>query len=115
MNDKERDLCVPYIVHEGVQVRLERTIKRLVYALILTILLMFASNGLWLWAWMQYDYVSEDSTVNTNTIDVDGKNGTATYIGDIINGSDHRNNDINNDKTQAETENKEEWTKQRNP
>lgn len=117
MNDENKEIYVPYIVHEGVQVRLERTIKRLVCALILTILLMFATNALWLYSWMQYDYVNEDSTTttNTNTVDVDGKNGTATYIGDIINGSDHRNNDINNDKTQAETENKEEWTKQRNP
>lgn len=113
----EKMVSVPYIVHEGVQVRLERTIKRLVYALILTILLMFASNALWLHAWMQYDYVSEDSTTttNTNTVDVDGKNGTATYIGDIINGSDHRNNDIDNDKAKAKTETQEEWTEQGNP
>ncbi len=113
MNDENKEVYVPYIVHEGVQVRLERTIKRLVCALILTILLMFATNALWLWSWMQYDYVSEDSTINTNTIDVDGKNGIATYVGDIVNGSN--SGDINNDKTQAETENKEEWQQQRNP
>lgn len=121
MNDENKEVYVPYIVHEGVQVRLERTIKRLVCALILTILLMFATNALWIWSWMQYDYVSEDSTTTThtttNTVDVDGHNGTATYIGDIVNGKDNRDIDNGDDdsETQAETENKEEWTKQRNP
>lgn len=109
------NLTVPYIVHEGVQVRLERTIKRLVCALILTILLMFASNALWLYAWMQYDYESEDFvTTTTNAVDVDGHNGVATYIGDIINGANSRDLDSdNNSQAQAETE--EKWQKQGNP
>lgn len=104
MND-DRNMTVPYIVHEGVQVRLERTIKRLILALIMTIILMFVSNGLWIWAWVQYDYVSEDSAI-TNTVDVDGKNGAATYVGDIINGSNSGDIDSST-QTQAETE--EEW------
>lgn len=107
MSDDDRNMTVPYIVHEGVQVRLERTIKRLIIALIMTIILMFASNGLWLWAWMQYDYESEDSAI-TNTIDVDGKNGAATYVGDIINGSN--SGDIDS-ITQTQAETKEEWPK----
>lgn len=111
MNDEDRNMTVPYIVHEGVQVRLERTIKRLILALIITIILMFASNGLWLWAWMQYDYESEDFiTTNTNAVDVDGHNGTATYIGDIINGAYSRDFD-NNNNSEAKAETKEEWPK----
>lgn len=105
MNDDDRNITVPYIVHEGVQVRLERTIKRLILALIMTIILMFVSNGLWIWAWVQYDYVSENSAI-TNTVDVDGKNGAATYVGDIINGSN--SGDIDS-STQAQAETKEEW------
>jgi len=109
------NLTVPYIVHEGVQVRLERTIKRLVFALIITILLMFATNALWIWSWMQYDYESEDfATTTTNTVDVDGHNGVATYIGDIINGADSRDLNSNND-SQAQAETEEEWQKQGNP
>lgn len=111
MNEEGSNLTVPYIVHEGVQVRLERTIKRLVFALVLTILLMFASNGLWIWAWTQYDYESEESAI-TNTIDVNGKNGIATYMGDIINGSN--SGDINNNP-QAQAETEKEWQKQGNP
>lgn len=60
---------VPYIVHEGIQVRLERTIKRLVYALILTILLLFASNAIWIWYMSgfdieTYDYIQDGVGVN---------------------------------------------------
>lgn len=88
--EREDMISVPYIVHEGVQVRLERIIKRLAIALVLAILLIFASNALWLYAWMQYDYQGEDETVITKTIDVNGHNGTANYIsgsGRIINGT----------------------------
>lgn len=74
---------VPYIVHEGTLARNERIIRRLIAALIICILLMFASNAAWLYAWFQYDYVSEEVTVDS------GDGGNANYIGnngDIING-----------------------------
>jgi hypothetical protein len=67
---------VPYLVHESITVKQERTIKRLVTALVFAIALIFLSNAIWLWAWMQYDYVSEESA-----IDVDSSNGIATYVG----------------------------------
>lgn len=54
----EEKNTVPYLIHEGCLARDERVIKRLVIALILTIVLMFASNGIWLYAWMQYDYAT---------------------------------------------------------
>jgi hypothetical protein len=82
---------VPYIVHEGELARAERHAKRLIIALVLSILLMFASNALWLYAWMQYDYTSEYS----QTVAVDGKNGIANYIGnngDIANGKSYGDN-----------------------
>ena len=78
---------IPYIVHEGIMARNERTMKRLIIALIVTIALVFASNAIWLYAWSQYDYVSSD---NTN-VEIDGKDGIANYIGndgDITNGTD---------------------------
>jgi hypothetical protein len=78
---------VPYIVHESAQARNERTVKRLVVALIVAIALIFASNAIWLYAWMQYDYSSD---MTTSEINVDGKDGIANYIGndgDINNGS----------------------------
>ena len=82
----KNELTIPYFVHEGDMTRGERTIKKLVIALIVAIILIFASNAVWLLAWAQYDYVSSDSNVK-----IDGKNGIANYIGndgDITNGKD---------------------------
>lgn len=84
VSELESTPSVPYFAHEGMMARNERTIKRLVIALIISIVLIFASNALWLYAWMQYDYVGSESTV-----DIDGKDGIANYIGnngDISNG-----------------------------
>ena len=64
---------VPFIVYEGTIARFERTIKRLIIVLGITILLLFASNALWIYEWNQYDY--EDISID-NT---DG--GNANYIG----------------------------------
>lgn len=76
---QEENLTVPYIVYEGSQARYERTIKRLITVIILVIVMLFASNAMWLYAWNSYDYVEED-------IDVDGGNGNANYIGRDLNG-----------------------------
>lgn len=76
---RDRDM-VPYIVHESSMARSERTIKRLVIALVFAIVLMFTCNALWLLAWSSYDYSS------TETVTVDGKDGIANYIGNDNNG-----------------------------
>ena len=99
----EEKNSVPYIVYEGEQARNERNIKRLIIALVISICLIFASNIIWIYAWLQYDYSSEE---NTHTIDVDAKDGVANYIGndgDIVNGAD---NGYNN--SEAENANEEE-------
>jgi hypothetical protein len=51
---------VPYIVHESSMARMERQVKRGWIALIVAVCLLFASNAAWLYAWMQYDYSSEE-------------------------------------------------------
>lgn len=83
---------VPYIVYESAQARAERTVKRLIVALVLAVVLIFASNAAWLWAWMQYDYTGEMTT--TETVTVDGKDGIANYAsngGSVVNGTDTQN------------------------
>lgn len=78
---------IPYFAHEGMMVRQERSIKRLWIALIVAILIAFATNAMWLYAWMQYDCVTE--TVTNDEVTVDGECGNANYIGgdgDITNG-----------------------------
>ena len=70
------DNRVPYIVFEGEMARHERTTKRLVIALIISISLIFISNIAWLWFFNQFDITSED-------IIVDGtQQGNANFIGE---------------------------------
>lgn len=84
--EKEMQLTVPYIAHEAAQARTERTIRRLIVALIVSIILLFATNVLWIWNNSQYDFV--DGEVN---VDTEGE-GNANYIGqdgDIYNGTNY--------------------------
>lgn len=69
------DNKVPYIVFEGEQARHERTVKRLVLALLVSIALLFLSNVAWLWFFDQFDYESDMVTVNSQ------EDGNASYMG----------------------------------
>lgn len=79
---------VPFIVYEGTMARFERTVKRLIILIGITILLLFASNAIWIYEWNQYDYA--DVTMD-NT---DG--GNANYMGANASGV------INNGEPQSE-------------
>lgn len=59
--DEHKD--VPYIVYESESARHERTVKRLLTALLITILLMAGTNLAWLWVFNQYDFTSETYTI----------------------------------------------------
>ena len=79
---------MPYIVYEGEAARHERTVKRLLTALLITILLMVGTNMAWLYVWNQYDFSTESYTVendegNTNYLEA-GMNGV------INNGNEDR-------------------------
>lgn len=79
----DESVTVPYIVYEGELARQERKENRLIVVIVLAIILLFISNAAWLYAWMQYDYTSEES------VSINGADGIANYIGkngDIING-----------------------------
>lgn len=108
MQGLDDKVVVPYIVYEGEQVRNERNIKRLVIALVITIMLLFATNALWLSAWLQYDYVGKETLETTETKDVlvNADNGTANYVGhdgDIVNGEHQGDNDSNETEGQDES------------
>ena len=60
-NVKSAPENVPYIVHEATMARMERHIKRLWIAVIVSVCLLFVSNAGWLYAWCQYDYSSEET------------------------------------------------------
>ena len=65
---------IPYIAFEAEMARHERTIKRLLVALVVAIILLFVSNVTWLWFFNQFDYA-----VETVTQELDS--GNANYIG----------------------------------
>lgn len=82
MDDKI--VTVPYIVYESAMARNERHIKRLLVALLITIVLLVITNLAWMGMWNSYDYADE-------SVDLNGENGIANYIGDrcdIYNGLD---------------------------
>lgn len=72
---------VSYVVHEGVMSRLERVIKRLWIALIMTIILLVGTNIFWI----AYESQFEDSVTITQEND-DSYNNYVGNDGDIING-----------------------------
>ena len=84
---------VPYIVYESEAARHERTVKRLLTALLITILLMVGTNLAWLWVWNQYDFSSEEITIEG------GDSANANYLGTNANGVIH-----NERKDTGETE-----------
>lgn len=66
---------IPYIAFEGEMARYERTIKRLLVALIISIALLFASNVAWLWFFNQFDYASDMVSLDSS------EEGNASYMG----------------------------------
>ena len=75
---------VPYIIFESAQSRMERANKRWCILSIILVLLLFATNGAWLYYESQYDVVKE-----TTTITQENKDGINNFIGndgDITNG-----------------------------
>ena len=61
-------LSVPRCVFDSTIARFERTIRRLIILIGITILLLFASNAIWIYEWNQYDYadVTMDNTDGGN-------------------------------------------------
>lgn len=87
-----RPESVPYIVYESERAGAERTIRRLIIAIVISIILLFVSNLAWLMYESQYD--TEDYSVALGS---DG-NSNASYIGedgDIYNGSTYQNSEEN--------------------
>ncbi len=86
MEDYKKD--VPYIVYESEAARHERTVKRLLTALLITILLMVGTNMAWLYVWNQYDFSSESYTIENHD------DGNANYLDSGMEGV--INNGLNN-------------------
>ena len=70
---------VPYIVHEGMMARAERTAKRLWITILLLIVLLVGTNGLWIW------YQSQFEDIAISQENEDGYNNFVGNDGDIFN------------------------------
>ena len=80
---------IPYIAFEAEMARHERTIKRLLIALVVSVALIFVSNIAWLWFFNQFDYSTDTITQGTEA-------GDNSYIGagasGIINNGESEDN-----------------------
>lgn len=68
---------VPYIVHEGMMARAERTAKRLWITILLLIVLLVGTNAGWIW----YEIQFEETTTTIEAEADDGGNAVANNNG----------------------------------
>lgn len=74
MGERENQVTVPYIVHEGEMARKERTEKRLWVVIIILILALVGSNAGWIW------YESQWEEVTTTTYEQQADGDSSNYI-----------------------------------
>ena len=79
MEKTNEPISVPYIVHEGMLARQERTIKRLFITLGVVIMLLAITNLAWLFVFYQYDYESYSVSANGGDANYIGNDGDITY------------------------------------
>lgn len=75
---------IPYIVYESEAARHERTVRRLIKVIVMTLLLLVATNMAWLYVWNQYDFSSTTTEIvtdegNTNMLQA-GMNGEINNV-----------------------------------
>lgn len=81
MEDNMKDNTFSFYSVETMMAREERHIKRLVIVLAITIIMLFASNAAWLYAWMQYDYSSEEITAEQDGAGINIVGGDSVRYG----------------------------------
>ena len=72
---------VPFIVHEGTMARAEITIKRLWITILLLIVLLVGTNGLWIWYESQFQYYQ-----TTQEVTQESNHGDNSFIGSDVGG-----------------------------
>lgn len=93
INEKDEKAAVPFYVFESFRIHNQKIITTLIVALIVTIVLLFATNIAWLTYESQFDYADEEVTLGAQD------NGNANYIGqdgDISNGIHQSQNENEN-------------------
>ena len=67
---------VPFIVHEGMMARAERTAKRLWITILLLIVLLVGTNAGWIWFESQFEY-----SQTTQEVTQESNHGDNSFIG----------------------------------
>lgn len=93
MDNNNDNIVMSRIAFERMQAKDERNDKWRNIIIVLLIVLLVVSNGLWLWYESQYEYVIDDYT------EVDSGEGDINYIG--------HNGDINNGTNSTQTDGNE--------
>lgn len=70
---------IPYIVHESAMARMERHLKRLWITILVLIVLLVGTNGLWIWYESQFEDVYQEVVQEAD-------NGTNNFVGGDIYG-----------------------------
>lgn len=83
---------ISYVAYESVLTRFEKQLKRLWVALIIAIVLIFASNCMWLVCFSQYDMTSDTTTTTTIDAEQDGDGTNIVGGGDIDYGTESESN-----------------------
>ena len=78
-NPRAKD--VPYIVHEGMMARAERTAKRLWITILLLIVLLVGTNAGWIWYQSQFEY-----SQTTQEVTQESDHGDNSFIGGDVGG-----------------------------
>lgn len=79
---------VPFAAHESMKALLDRTIKRLWIVVLILVVLLVASNGLWIWYESQWEDVSVMQEVDTGTGDA-----FVAGVGDVNYGQNQTNSE----------------------
>lgn len=78
---------VPYIVYEGAMARAERIIKRLIIAVVLSLIMIVATNGAWLWYINQYDFMTYEYEQDGRGINIIGDSNGVDQNGSAVEGT----------------------------
>lgn len=83
MSNNNNIESVPYLVHEGILVRQERTIKRLWILCIIIFLAFVISNGAWIYYESQWEVVETTTQEVKQEIETGDGDSIITGIGDV--------------------------------
>lgn len=105
MNDKtieekygaEDNIVLPRFIWESSNASHERTVKRFIIALVVAIFLLAATNAAWLYVWNQYDFSSEDITVETTDDGATNLLGAGANANGVINNGNENKNEAKDD------------------